>query len=56
VASLLAWAREQGAATAFLQVFSDNRPALVLYDRAGFTTHHRYWYRIPPGGLPAGPR
>ena len=56
VAALLAWSRQQGARTAYLQVFEENLPALALYRSAGFTAHHRYWYREPPGGLPPGPR
>ncbi|MGJ3508953.1 GNAT family N-acetyltransferase [Enemella sp. A6] len=30
---------------AYLQVESGNEPALALYDRLGFTEHHRYHYR-----------
>lgn len=56
VDALLAWSRSQGARTGYLQVFEGNTPAEHLYRRAGFTTHHRYWYRMPPGGLSAAPR
>jgi N-acetylglutamate synthase len=41
---LLEWAAERGAATAYLQVRGDNPPALALYDRLGFRTHHAYRY------------
>lgn len=44
VAALLDWAAERGAVTAYLQVLADNAPALGLYDRLGFTTHHSYRY------------
>lgn len=44
---LLAWAAEQGATTAYLQVLEDNRPARSLYERLGFSPHHAYRYLRP---------
>jgi len=44
VAALLGWGAERGATTAYLQVLGDNGPALALYERFGFTTHHAYRY------------
>jgi len=44
MSELLEWAAERGAATAYLQVRGDNPPALALYDRLGFRTHHAYRY------------
>ncbi len=35
----------EGAGRAFLQVSTQNAPALALYDRLGFREHHRYNYR-----------
>lgn len=50
MAALLEWGAEQGATTAYLQVLGDNTPALRLYERLGFTTHHAYRYLAPPRG------
>jgi len=44
VAALLGWGAERGATTAYLQVLGDNGPALALYARLGFRTHHAYRY------------
>jgi N-acetylglutamate synthase len=44
MAALLEWGAEHGATTAYLQVLGDNAPALALYDRLGFVTHHAYRY------------
>jgi GNAT superfamily N-acetyltransferase len=49
--ALGAWARERGARSCLLQVASSNEPALQLYERLGFTEHHRYHYRL--GAEPA---
>ena len=49
LAALLEWGAEQGATTAYLQVLGDNAPALALYERLGFTTHHSYRYLAPRG-------
>lgn len=45
----LDWAASRGATTVYLQVWSDNEPALRLYERLGFVTHHRYRYLAAPG-------
>ncbi|MGL3609165.1 GNAT family N-acetyltransferase [Rhizobium sp. G187] len=42
--SALRWARMRGARSAWLQVVSDNREALALYARMGFTEAYRYAY------------
>ncbi|MFT3874702.1 MAG: GNAT family N-acetyltransferase [Nocardioides sp.] len=49
MAALLDWGAEHGTTTAYLQVVADNAPAVALYDRLGFTTHHAYRY-LAPGG------
>jgi ribosomal protein S18 acetylase RimI-like enzyme len=48
--ALLAWARENGAAMAFLQVDAGNAPAIALYERDGFAAlaTYRFW-RQPIG-------
>lgn len=48
MAALGAWARGTGASSCVLQVAASNAPAIALYDRLGFTEHHRYHYRVAP--------
>lgn len=48
MAALLEWGAERGATTGYLQVLGDNAPALALYERLGFVTHHAYRYLTPP--------
>ena len=50
VADALAWARHGGARRAWLQVVSDNEPALGLYRSLGFEEVYRYAYRQAPDG------
>ena len=52
MAALGAWARGRGASSCLLQVAADNAPALALYERLGFTEHHRYHYRLGPAPAP----
>ena len=40
--ALVEWGAEQGATNALLHVEATNTPALNLYARLGFRTHHRY--------------
>lgn len=47
MAALTGWGAEQGATTAYLHVLADNAPALALYERLGFRTHHTYRYLTP---------
>lgn len=48
IAALVEWGAEQGARTVWLQVETDNAPAYALYDRLGFSEHHRYRYYQSP--------
>jgi len=47
ISSMLAWARENGAAHAYLGVVESNAPARRLYAKFGYEEAYRYWYRIP---------
>jgi GNAT superfamily N-acetyltransferase len=44
--AILFWGAQNGAATAYLQVLTDNEPALQLYRSMGFREIYRYWYRM----------
>jgi GNAT superfamily N-acetyltransferase len=48
MAALGSWARDRDAHTCLLQVAASNGGALALYERLGFTEHHRYHYRLGP--------
>ncbi len=49
VTSLMAWGRDEGAHTAYLQVREDNEVARALYEGIGFETAYRYTHRVMPG-------
>jgi ribosomal protein S18 acetylase RimI-like enzyme len=46
--SLYAWAWQQGARFAYLQVVATNQAAMPLYAAQGFRTLYEYEYRVPP--------
>lgn len=48
MAALGSWARDRGGRSCLLQVAAGNTGALALYERRGFTEHHRYHYRLGP--------
>ncbi|NJN51669.1 MAG: hypothetical protein HC809_07680 [Gammaproteobacteria bacterium] len=48
VTSLLAWARGQEAAHAYLQVVATNAAGIALYRQLDFEVLYRYWYRVSP--------
>jgi len=43
--SLLSWAWQHGASSAYLQVTADNAPAIAAYRKFGFATAYTYHYR-----------
>lgn len=47
-ATLLNAGRERGAKYAYLQVVSDNDPAIRLYTSLGFKYLYTYWFRVLP--------
>jgi ribosomal protein S18 acetylase RimI-like enzyme len=50
---MLAHSASQGAAVAYLQVDTQNDPAIAVYRRLGFAPAYGYHYRDAPGA-PAG--
>jgi ribosomal protein S18 acetylase RimI-like enzyme len=48
MATVLEWGKAHGALRAHLEVSVDNTPALALYERLGYWTHHSYHYRREP--------
>ena len=53
MAGLGEWARERGGHSCVLQVAGGNAAARTLYERLGFTEHHRYHYRLGAEPAPA---
>lgn len=45
LAKMAEWGAAQGAVQVYLQVMQNNAPALQLYERLGFMTFYRYFYR-----------
>lgn len=43
------WGKTRGAARALVQVEADNRSAINLYHKIGFTEVYQYFYRIKHG-------
>ncbi|MFW9926695.1 MAG: GNAT family N-acetyltransferase [Candidatus Thorarchaeota archaeon] len=43
--ALAQWGNQRGARSAYLQVESENLPALKLYSKLGFEHAYTYWYR-----------
>ena len=43
---LLQWGKTQGATHGYLQVMTNNAPALRLYEKLGYSEVYQYWYRV----------
>lgn len=51
--TILNWGKSRGAKQAYLQVMTDNAPAVRLYTSLGFSEQYTYWYlQTPPLVLP----
>jgi GNAT superfamily N-acetyltransferase len=48
VRAMAEWATQRGATRAYLQVEERNAPAIALYGKMGFSTHHTYLTREAP--------
>ncbi len=48
ITALVGWGRDRGATRGYVQVSSDNLPAVRLYEQLGFWVHHDYRYRSAP--------
>ena len=46
VNGILLWAKKEGASQGYLQVMVENKAAISLYGKLGFTEQYRYWYRV----------
>ncbi|MDX1523708.1 MAG: GNAT family N-acetyltransferase [Anaerolineae bacterium] len=46
ISGILHWARHRGANTAYLQVETENTPAINLYAKLGYEEIYQYWYRV----------
>jgi GNAT superfamily N-acetyltransferase len=42
--TILKWGKDRGAKNSYLQVITDNAPAVRLYTNLGFTEQYTYWY------------
>jgi ribosomal protein S18 acetylase RimI-like enzyme len=43
---LLQWGKTHGATHSYLQVMTNNEPALRLYEKLGYQEVYQYWYRV----------
>ncbi|MBS4218787.1 GNAT family N-acetyltransferase [Bacillus sp. FJAT-49711] len=50
ILNLLKWGKENGAKYSYLAVLLNNKPALRLYSKIGFSEIYQYWYRVKEKG------
>jgi N-acetylglutamate synthase len=48
MAGIAVWGRRRGATDVYVQVAEPNTEGMAVYERLGFTEHHRYHYRRRP--------
>ena len=48
MAGIAVWGRQRGATDVYVQVAEPNTEGMAVYERLGFTEHHRYHYRRRP--------
>ncbi|MNI22071.1 ribosomal-protein-alanine N-acetyltransferase [compost metagenome] len=46
ILNLLKWGSQNGAKYSYLAVVMNNKPALKLYSKIGYSEVYRYWYRV----------
>ncbi|WP_257348220.1 GNAT family N-acetyltransferase [Pseudalkalibacillus decolorationis] len=46
ILNLLKWGKENGAKYSYLAVPLNNKPALILYSKIGYSEIYKYWYRV----------
>ncbi|NDI35447.1 GNAT family N-acetyltransferase [Chengkuizengella sediminis] len=46
ILNLLKWGKNNGAKYSYLAVVLNNKPALKLYSKIGYTEAYQYWYRV----------
>ncbi|MEA1855326.1 GNAT family N-acetyltransferase [Cytobacillus sp. FSL R5-0569] len=46
ILNLLKWGKENGAKYSYLAVLLNNKPALRLYSKIGYSEIYKYWYRV----------
>jgi ribosomal protein S18 acetylase RimI-like enzyme len=49
ILNLLKWGKENGAKYSYLAVIANNKPALRLYSKIGYSEIYKYWYRVKNG-------
>ena len=48
ISAMLDWGRHNGATQAYIQVETNDRAGINLYNKLGFTKVYQYFYRLKP--------